>query len=255
MRPIFIRIGPVSVFSYGLMLVLAVISVLILVRMEVKRKGFEAGLSYELLFYFVVSGIVGGRLLYVVLNWAEFSHDISKVFAMGKGGFAFFGGLLVGILVLLVFAKARKLPIGSLLDILAPGLALGEAIARIGCFLNGCCYGYPTSSFLGIEFPRVFGGPRHPTQLYQFFVCLSIFVVLMCLRKKIKTPGNLFWLYVLLYSVGRFVVEFFRDETQKIGGLTYSQVIVVTSFLAASLVLVSSFRKMIKKKQESRVKS
>lgn len=243
MRPVLIHVGPVNIYSYGFMLFTSFITAFVLTRMELKRKGFNPDLAYELMLWFAVLGIIGARLAYVLLNFSEFASNLIRVFAIWEGGLTFFGGFILAALAFLLIARIRELPVKSLADAIVPGLALGAAITRVGCFLNGCCYGCVTDSVLGVRFPGTLGGLRHPTQLYHSLANLSIFIVLMLVRRRVKTPGNLFWLYILLYSVGRFVVEFFRADMAKLGSLTYSQVITIGTFLLAAFILILSSKR------------
>jgi len=136
--------------------------------------------------------------------------------------------------------RIKHLIVWDIADILTPSLALGYAIARIGCFLNGCCYGLPCDLPWAINF---FDVPRHPTQVYSFIYSLVIFGILWSLRKKISKPGVLFWLYLGMYSIARFSIEFFRASQRVILGLSAAQILSVLLFVISAIVVFNSLSK------------
>ncbi len=238
MYPILFRIGPITIKSYGFMLALAFVVGILLARREARRKGLNPDLVFDLVLYAAIGGIAGARLVYVIGHLREFLMTPLRIFAIWEGGLVFYGGLVGGTLAVILFIWLRELPLWEIGDTIAPCLALGYAIGRIGCFLNGCCYGRPTNLPWGVNF---FDVPRHPTQIYSSLYSLIIFGILWSLRAKIARPGILFWLYVLMYSAARFGVEFLRESPRAAVGLTASQFTSIGIFILAVAALATDY--------------
>ncbi len=219
MYPVIVQLGHLTIYSYGLMLAVAVIVCTFLLSRDARRKGISPEMVFDLAFWTVLAGIVGARLFYIILNWEFFRQNIFEMVMIQKGGLAWQGGLIFGGLAGVGFVKRRKLPLLEMLDLAAPYIALGQSIGRIGCFLNGCCYGKEVS--WGIFF-LVHHAHLHPTQLYS---ALGLFVIFVILRyyPKFCSPsqsgagkGSVFLLYLVLASAERFGVEFFRGDHQEL---------------------------------------
>lgn len=240
MRPVLIKVGPLTIFSYGFMLAIAFIVGTLLARAEARRKKIDPDIVFDLVLLIAVAGIVGARLFYVLGHWQRYAKAPLSAFAIWQPGLVFYGGLLGGTIAVLLFVRAKDLFLWDIADMLAPGLALGYAIARIGCFLNGCCYGGPCNLPWAVRF---FDVPRHPTQLYSSLYSLIIFGVLWSSRKKITKPGILFWFYFCMYAISRFAIEFFRTSRRVVFGLSAAQIISVFVFLmAAAVIFVSLYQ-------------
>ncbi|MDI6891534.1 MAG: prolipoprotein diacylglyceryl transferase [Actinomycetota bacterium] len=238
MYPILLRLGPLVVYSYGFMLAVAFLIGALLARREAKRKGFDPDIIYDLVIWVAIGGIVGARLFYVIGHWESFAVMPLSIFAIWEGGLVYYGGLAGGALAVVILVLKRGLPIWDTADMITLSLALGYAIARIGCFLNGCCHGRPSNLPWAVVFPDVDVLPRHPTQLYSFLYGVFIFGILWVLRERLNWPGLLFWFYLTLYSVARFVIEFFRESPIMLGGLTIFQIISVGVFLVAAIAIM-----------------
>jgi phosphatidylglycerol:prolipoprotein diacylglycerol transferase len=259
-----LRIGPISVYAYGAMLALAFIVGTYLAVKRGKRQGIESTKIVDLSLYILVSSILGARILYVVLNWNYYKENILDVLKLWEGGLVFYGGLLTAFFTVDWVLKRNKLSVDKVADILSAPIALGIAIGRIGCFLNGCCYGKISYKW-GICFPAVdnplpftqqaFDGlipfdaqctlPVLPTQLYESVACLLIFFLLLWLERHKHFPGFSFWMFILLYSFSRFIIEGMRyyDANFIWGAFTVSQVISVGLFICALTVLVMGARR------------
>lgn len=248
MYPILFRLGSVTIYSYGFMLALAFIAGTVLAYFEAKRRGLNPDITYDIALLALVGGIVGARLFYVLAHWKDFAAKPLTVITLWQGGLVFYGGLLGGIAAVLIYVWLKKLNPWTVADMAAPSLALGSAIGRIGCFLNGCCFGKPTRLFLGIVFPNLDNLPRHPTQLYDAFYNLVIFGVLWAFRKKIKRQGTVFWFYLMLYGLFRFVVEFFRTSARPFLGMTLSQTASIGLFLLGLAVIYMPIFIQLKRK-------
>jgi len=243
MHPIICHIGPFAVYSYGLMLALAVIIASSLTAREAQQRGIPRDVVYDLAFWVVLWGILGARVFYVFLNADYFFEFPVEILMLHKGGLAWQGSLAAGALAGVFFMRRKKLPLFVLLDIAAPFIALGHAIGRIGCFLNGCCYG--KASAWGLYFP-VWHETLLPTQLYMVAGELAVFLVLRLLQKRTDQPaGRLFLLYLMLSSLERFIVEFFRaDHAVLWGGLSIFQYVCLFIIGVAVIINMRFFRRI-----------
>ena len=251
MHPVIVRIGPITVFSYGLMLALAFgLAVFWASRQAVKR-GIRVQTVLDLSLWMLIFGLAGGRLLFVLLNRSAFPTWLDAI-RTWEGGLSFHGGLLGAVGALVVFARRRALDTWELMDLLSPAAALGYAVARIGCFLNGCCYGTPTNLPWGVTFPGVQNAVHvHPTQIYASAANLVLFAVLAAVLKADPPKGVVFSLYLALYSVYRFLIEFLRKgATARVlaFGLTEAQFASAVLF-AAGIALVLARRSFAKPKK------
>lgn len=233
MYPVLFKIGPITIYSYGVMLAVAFLVATFLARRRAIAEGFDGDAIIDLGLYLIISGIIGARLFYVLLNLKYYRDNPLEVLMIWKGGLVWYGGLMLAILVAIWFLRAKKLPVLKTADLIVPYVALGQAIGRIGCFLNGCCYGKPTSLKLGISFHPA-QVPVHPTQLYE---AAAMFFIYLILRVRKVANGSTLFLYLILYSLFRFLNEFLRgDNPQVLLGLTFSQVISIV-ILAVTIIL------------------
>jgi len=209
------RLAPIYVHSYGVMLLIALAAGTWWLNRTGRDYGFNLEDWIDFALVILLSGVVGARLLYVLLHLPEYGSAPITILYVWQGGLAFHGGVAVAIIAGYIFARARNISFPLLVDLSAPALALGYAFARIGCFLNGCCYGTECHLPWAVTFPSgteagADGFPRHPTQLYACGASFIIFLILSRIQPRIKARGDLFLLYLVLYSVYRFIVEFFR---------------------------------------------
>ena len=232
MHPVLIQIGPLVVRWYGVMIALACFAGMWIALKEAERKGVGKEKIEGFFFYALIGAIIGARLYYLAFSgMEEFWNNPLTIFAVWGGGLAIHGGILGGLLVALLYARKREIPFWKFADTMAPSLILGQAIGRIGCFLNGDAHGYPTTLPWGLVYSpespagQMFPGQSlHPTQLYEMIFNLLIFGLLWKLRKVIKTDGYLFLLYIIMYSVIRIFVEHFRaDKLIFLGRLSAAQ--------------------------------
>jgi phosphatidylglycerol---prolipoprotein diacylglyceryl transferase len=240
--PILFHLGPVQVHSYGVMLMLGFLAGIALSQRQARRMGLSPDLPIDLGVWILVFAIVLSRLVFVALNWSESSHRLLDIVGIWReGGLSFHGGLLGGILATLLYGRLHKLSFWVMADLLSPGLALGYALARIGCFLNGCCYGETTTLPWGVVFPGITTDPCHPTQLYSSLGSLIILALLLRVQPRLKARGQLFATYLILYTILRGIVEIFRSgATGQVvfGPITQAQVASVI-ILALALYLYS----------------
>ena len=249
MHPVILKLGPITIYSYGLMVALAFILATYLAQKQASFKGIEPKRIVDLALYLVVFGIVGGRLFYVLINLDDYISNPLEIIMIHHGGLAIYGGIILGSLAGILFLVKNRLPVFKTVDLVIPYVALGQAIGRIGCLLNGCCYGRPTTGAFGIYFP---GNTYllHPTQIYSSLSMLALFIVLRTLQRF--TPldsrhltgfelkeGSIFLLYLLLYATIRFSIDFFRGDTPRIiWGLTIYQIISIVMFVILLPILI-----------------
>ena len=221
MHPILFNWGPLTFYTYGLLLGIGFVAGILVAS----RRSRRAGLDPDSLFWFfvllLVGGVVGGRLVHVALN-SWYYGDLLSIIDTRQGGLSIHGVLLGGVVAMAAYSKAKGIPFSLLADVIAPGVILGQAIGRIGCFFSGCCYGIETSGTWGF-LTRFAPGLRHPYQLYESAADFALFALLMYLSDKVPFQGSLFASYVTGYSVIRFALEFFRDNDAFLAGLSYGQ--------------------------------
>lgn len=241
MRPVLFEIGPFIVYSYGFMLMIAfLLSILVAVR-EAKARAIAVESVYDLAFWLLVGGLIGARLSFVFYNWPLFVHNPLEALAFWEGGLSFYGGLAGGLVAGLSFVYWKNLFLEDVLDIAGLSLPLGISIGRIGCFLNGCCYGKPTQLPWGVSFPAL-GFKAHPTQLYELLYAFLIFLFVYFFRYRIGR-GNVFFVFLLLYSFFRFLNEFLRVNPPFILGLSGSQIVSILAFVFSALLLTYRLRR------------
>jgi phosphatidylglycerol:prolipoprotein diacylglycerol transferase len=216
MFPTLFKIGPVTVHSYGTLLMLGFVVGILLSRREAKRLGLSPEIPLDLGVWVLIASVAVARGAYVALDWGAFSHRPAEIlYVWREPGLSFHGGLAGGVLAGVVFTWRRRLPFWTVADMVTPGLALGYGIARLGCLLNGCCYGAPTELPWGVRFPlwpdsAITTEPSHPTQIYSAIGSFAILGILLALRKRLPANGQLFLLYLMLSAPVRAAIEVLR---------------------------------------------
>jgi phosphatidylglycerol:prolipoprotein diacylglycerol transferase len=255
MHPVLIEIGPLTIRWYGVMIAAAVLVGLWLANKEGVRKGFERQRIQDFAFLVIVTGIIGARIYFVLFSDPDyFLVQPLRLLAFWEGGLAIHGAIIAGIVAAIWYTWRKKIPFWKWTDTFAPSLILGQAIGRIGCFLNGDAHGYPTTLPWGLVYApdspagQMFPGqPLHPTQLYELGFNLGIFLVLWKLRKKNFFDGFLFLMYVILYSSIRILVEYFRaDRLIYLGDISAAQTLgIVAIVISLGLIIALSRRQKI----------
>jgi len=252
MYPRLLELGPITVYTYGVLLAAAYLLGLKLAMARAKTRGLDANRVLDLGIYIIISALIGAKLLLLVTDFKTFSADPRELLTLARSGGVFYGGLILAVIVALWYIRRIHLPLWTTCDVFAPGIALGHVIGRFGCLFAGCCYGRETTVPWAITFHDPFAAtnvgtpldrPLHPTQLYEAGAELVILFVLLATEKKGRPfPGRTFWLYMLLYAVSRFVIEFYRgDERGMVGSLSTSQFIsVLLAPLAVAMLIYLS---------------
>ena len=255
MHPVIFSLGPITIHSYGLLLAFSFVAAVVFARKRAERLGVEPDRMIDLGFYIAAISITGSRGLYVLLNRDEFAGrwlDAINIFK-GLGGLIFFGGFILAFIFTIYYVRKHSMNIWRVGDIIAPTIAVGLGITRIGCFLNGCCFGLPTASPLGVVFPP--GSPAgaiyfaqhvHPTQLYSSLNGFFMAVVLLLAEKRFRTfDGFTFWLFAVMYGIFRFGIEMIRHQEKWLlvpGGLSISQVVSLVIVITGIIFLYRGFR-------------
>jgi phosphatidylglycerol:prolipoprotein diacylglycerol transferase len=243
------RFGPITVYTYGVLLAAAYLLGLQLAMVRARKRNLDATRVMDLGIYIIISALVGAKLLLLVTDFQTFKSNPGELLNLLREGGVFYGGLIVAVVVALWYIRRVGLPLWTTCDVFAPGIALGHVVGRFGCFFAGCCFGKPTSVPWAITFTDPFAAanvgtplnvPLHPTQLYEAGAEFLILIVLLVTEKRgHKFAGRTFWLYMLLYSVSRYVIEFYRgDERGNVGPLSTSQFVSVILAPLAIAMLV-----------------
>ncbi|OGW80932.1 MAG: prolipoprotein diacylglyceryl transferase [Omnitrophica bacterium RIFCSPHIGHO2_02_FULL_51_18] len=242
MHPVLFKMGDVAVYSYGFFVAMGMLAAFCLVVSSAARFGFSRDAVSDLVFLLFVTGVIGARFFYVLQHFEEYGSAPMKVFSVQQGGLVWYGGFMFAATSGLIYALRRRLPVLKLLDFFAPLVPLSHAIGRIGCFLNGCCFGHFTESGWGVLLPGE-GAPRLPVQIYEsaFLLLLSLF--LFVLSSKKHRDGEIFMGYVAGYGAGRFLLEFLRGDQILIFFLTIPQWTSV--FLLAAALALFIFSRII----------
>ncbi len=221
MHPILFKSGPLTIYSYGFCAALAIICSILLVRFLAKRGPYPASRATDLIFVALAGGILGARLFYVAQHWADYEHRFLTIFFLQEGGLVWYGGFFGAVLAVELAARLREESALVWADLFSPAISLGHAVGRIGCFLNGCC----------------FGKANHPVQLYEsfFLAALSFFLFIGYLKKR--RTGTLFGTYLLGYGLIRFFLEFLRGDQQAYAYFTVPQWISLGSMGAGLWIL------------------
>jgi phosphatidylglycerol---prolipoprotein diacylglyceryl transferase len=236
MYPRLFELGPITVYTYGVLLAAAYLLGLRFAMVRAKARGLDAVRVLDLGIYIIISALVGAKLLLLITDFRSFRADPRELLTLARSGGVFYGGLILAVIVALWYIRRAGLPLWTTCDVFAPGIALGHVVGRFGCFFAGCCYGKPTTLPWGITFTDPFAAANvgtplgvhlHPTQLYEAGAEALILLGLLLTEKKGKPyPGRTFWLYILLYAVSRFIIEYFRgDERGTVGIFSTSQFI------------------------------
>ncbi len=222
MFPKLFELGPVSVYSYGLLLALAYLLGLQLALRRARAAGLDPNRVMDLGLWVVLSALAGAKLLLVAIDLPHFLANPGEIFSMIRSAGVFYGGLILAVAVGLWYMRRHGLPVWTTADLFAPGIALGHVIGRLGCFFAGCCFGRPTDVPWAVTFTNPLAAeivgtplhvPLHPTQLYESFAELVILGLLLAFEKRGRPfPGRTFWGYMAIYGLTRFVIEGFRGD-------------------------------------------
>jgi len=246
--PVAFTIGPLSVRWYSLMIAVAVIFLVTWSLHFARKTGYQKDFILGVALWAIPLGIVGAKLIHIFDNLNHYLAFPGAI--LDPAGWAIFGAILGALLGVWLYCRSHNVPFAPLADAMAPGIILAQAIGRIGCTLNGCCYGAPSSlpwtvTWTHPDSEALVGVAVHPTQIYEILWDVLIFAILwFVLRGRLKAPGSLFAVYLALYSLGSFLIRSLRaDVTAFAAGLNEGQVVALMVFIVAAGFLVSQYKK------------
>lgn len=247
MYPVLIKIGPLTIHTYGFLIAVGFLVALGLAVREARKQEISQDKLTDLAFYCLLSAIIGSRLFFIFTNWGYYRDHPADTLKIWEGGLVFYGGLIFAVPTALWFIRRSGLQLWKTFDLFAPSIAIGHAIGRLGCFCAGCCYGKPAP---GLPWAVIFsdphslalrGVPLHPSQLYEAAGEFLNFLLLLTLRRYQTFEGQLFWLYIMNYAVIRSVIEIFRGDEVRgfiVRGISISQGISFLLFASAAFMLI-----------------
>lgn len=250
MYPTLFKIGFIEIHTYGVFVALGFFVGFRILLFYSKKSSFPPALIETLTFWVFICSLIGARLFYVLISLPEFVNAPLDIFKIWQGGLVFWGGFLGGSLTAIIFSIKYKIPFWKLVDIFVPALAIGHAFGRIGCFFAGCCYGKTTNTFFGVIFPENSLAPPGikllPIQLISVALLFGLFLILRFFFNRKKFDGQVFLIYAILYSVGRFFVEFLRGDFRgnMVLGITPTQIVSIL----ISIISIFLWKKLSAKK-------
>jgi len=245
MYPILFQSGRFHIYAYGFFIVVGFVAATVFAVLKIRKSNIK--ISFEnltdLFFYTVLSAFLGSRILYVLINFDVFRQHPLRIFKLWEGGLVFYGGLIPAAVVAFWVMKWHRLPVWRLADLISPLIALGLSCGRMGCFLAGCCYGKETSLPWAIVFRNPdslarLNVPLHPTQLYDAANGFVLFFFLSWMEKRKTYDGQIFWLFLFLYSVTRFFIEMFRGDPR---GFVFGDLLSTSQTIGILLAIFSLF--------------
>jgi phosphatidylglycerol:prolipoprotein diacylglycerol transferase len=236
--PELFSIGPITVYTYGVLLAASYLIGLRLAMWRAKARGLDANRVLDLGIYIIIAALVGAKLLLLVVEFDQFRRSPAELLTLARSGGVFYGGLILAVAVAFWYIWKHRMPFWTTCDVFAPGIALGHVTGRLGCLAAGCCYGRQTDVAWAITFSNPLaasnvgtplGIPLHPTQLYEAGAALLILILLLATERKGRHfAGRTFWAYMFLYALARYVIEIYRgDPRGMVLGMSTSQFISV----------------------------
>lgn len=247
MYPELFRIGPLPIHTYGFLIAVGFIIAVYVTRWQAERYKMDVERVLDLMFWALLVGFVGARVLFIITRWQDYRGDLLGIFRVWEGGLVFLGGPILGTPFIIWFTKKHKLSLWGALDAVAPGFVIAHAFGRMGCLAAGCCYGRPTGGSWGIRLDtelvdaHLRGIPLHPTQLYESVSLAILFGVLVWLSKRRKFEGQVALTYFMAYPVLRSIVEIYRGDVIRgfviDGWLSTSQFLSIFVFAIAAVAM------------------
>ena len=245
MHPILFQFGSFTIYAYGFFIAVGFVTALTLTSLKIRKSkiGISFGNLIDLFFYTVLSALIGSRVLFVWINFDNYRQHPLQIFKLWEGGLVFYGGVILAVGVSFWYMRWHRLPLWKVADLISPFIALGLSFGRIGCFLAGCCYGKETSLPWAVIFKSPdslapLNVPLHPTQLYDAANGLAIFFFLSWMEKRKMFDGQIFWLFLFLYSVTRFFIEILRGDPR---GFLFGDLFSTSQAIGLLLAILSLF--------------
>lgn len=243
-----ITIGPLTVYGYGLMMTIGVIAAYFAAKIRAKKYHLDADKIFDLAVWCLVGGIFGAKILFYITQIEKIMKEPSILLNISEG-FVVYGGIIGGILAGFLFCKKEKLDFLKYFDLVMPSIALAQGFGRLGCFLAGCCYGIETEGWYNITFHESVHAPNGvkliPTQLISSGLDFIHFFVLLFIARRKKADGQVAGFYLIFYSIGRFILEFYRGDLIRgnVGALTTSQFISIFLLIIGVFIVVIQGRR------------
>lgn len=267
MHSVLFHIGPFTIRSYGLLLALSFLFGIWLAGRRARRTAIPSEQVMDLSLYLILSSVIGARLFYVFLHWGEFSNDLLSIVnpfqnpgEFGVAGLVFYGGFIFALLTSIWYTYWKGLSFWVLADVMSPSIAMGLALSRVGCFLNGCCFGKACDLPWAVQFPpdspagSLFHVPVHPTQLYESLGALVILGILLLIDRHKPFDGFTFWVFGALYGVLRFIVDLFRYYDPESSVRVFSHAFSVNQFISAGIFLGACIAFAWPRKRQDRIR-
>lgn len=251
LRPVLFEIYGLKIYGYGLMIAIGIIVAIYLTEKLGKENDYSADDVFSLTLYVLIGGVLGGKILYLIIQYKDFIKDPLEFILNFGEGFVIYGSIIGGIISVYLFCKKKQFNILTTLDLLIPGVAIAQGFGRVGCFFAGCCYGKLTDSILGCVFNSPFtpdNSRRYPTQLFLSGFDFMLGLFLLWYRAKHKKEenknGRVLALYLILKSIGRFLIEFLRDDPRgSVGYLSSAQFIGIFGFCIGLVLFIYKNKK------------
>lgn len=251
-------IGPFTIYGYGLMIAIGIMAAYLVGEYRAKKKGLNPDYIFYYVIWCVIGGFLGSKLLYFITDIKNIIKDPSVLLSLSDG-WVVYGGIIGGIVSAIIYSKLKKINFLAYFDLLIPSVALAQGFGRIGCQFAGCCYGHETHSPIGVVFHESLYAPNGvslvPTQLISSGLNFIHFLVLIWFAKRKKADGQVGALYLILYSIGRFILEYFRGDLLRgsVGTLSTSQFISIFTVIAGIVLYIICTGKVtqIEKQSES----
>lgn len=242
MKSVLFNIFGIKIYGYGFMIAIGILCAIFLLNKKAKAKGYNEDNIFNMIIITVIMGILGGKGLYIITDFEDVMKDPSVIFTQFGYGFVIYGAIIFGILGVFLYCKKKKWNSLEIFDMVAPCVALAQGFGRIGCFFAGCCYGSITDGPLYLVFPTGGLAPAgvhlHPTQIYcAIFDFILAAFLLWFAKNREKKSGDTVAMYLIIYSIGRFLVEFLRNDPRgSVGVFSTSQFISIFMFVAGILI-------------------
>jgi len=240
-HPILFSIGSFQLPTYGMLLMIAILAAILTAMRLGRRVGLDPGLVIDFCTWTVLVALLGAKLLMILTDWSYYSANPAAIFSLSTflAGGVFYGGFLAALFFVMWYVRVHKISFWKLADVLAPAVAVGQSIGRLGCFSAGCEYGKPTAAWWGVVFTSTFANENtgvplgvrlHPAQLYESFATFAIFGILLWRFPKRQRDGEVFLTYTGLYAVARFFLEFLRGDEDR--GFVFHHLLSTSQFIA-----------------------
>ncbi|BDR74419.1 prolipoprotein diacylglyceryl transferase [Clostridium tetani] len=248
MKPVLFELFGLKIYGYGAMIALGILAAVILLDKRSKKRGYNEDHIFNMAIVGITGGILGGKLLYIIVDIKNIIDNPEILKDLGNG-FVIYGAIIGGAISVYLYCKKKNWDVLKMLDLVVPSVALAQGFGRIGCFLAGCCYGKPTKLPIGVMFTNSPFAPSnihlHPTQIYSSIFDFLLAFFLLWYSRKAEKSGRVFSLYVIIYGVGRVIVEFLRgDPRGNVSMLSTSQFISLFTIIIGIFVFnIDRFRK------------